>query len=281
MNCIQILNKSQKELKKFNIKNVELDCEILLSNVLKVTRENLLINLNKKLEEKEKRFFFKYVERRKKKEPIAYIIGYKDFWKKRFYVNKKVLIPRPDTEVLVEEALKFIPSNKSQRIMDVGTGSGCILLSKLLERKKCFGVGIDVSKEAIHIAKYNAKIQQLENRLKFFNANIDNICTGKYDFIVSNPPYINKNKIKYLEEDVRLFEPCQALDGGMYGTSVTEKLIRKSSKLLKKNGKMIIEIQSESVNKIKNVLKRNNFFINNISRDLSNKIRCIVCTNLG
>ena len=281
MNCIQILNKSQKELKKFNIKNVELDCEILLSNVLKVTRENLLINLNKKIEEKEKRFFLKYVERRKKKEPVAYIIGYKDFWKKRFYIDQKVLIPRPDTEVLVEEALKFIPSNKSQRIMDAGTGSGCILLSILLERKKCFGVGIDVSKEAIHIAKYNAKIQQLENRSKFFNVNIDNINSGKYDFIVSNPPYINKNRIKYLEEDIRLFEPCLALDGGMYGTSVTEKLIRKSSKLLKKNGKMIIEIQSESVNKIKNVLKRNNFFINNISRDLSNKIRCIVCTNLG
>ena len=213
--------------------------------------------------------------------PISYIIGYKDFWKKRFYINKKVLIPRPDTEVLVEEALKFIPSNKSQRIMDVGTGSGCILLSILLERKKCFGVGIDVSKEAIHIAKYNAKIQQLENRLKFFNANIDNICTGKYDFIVSNPPYINKNRIKYLEEDIRLFEPCLALDGGMYGTSVTEKLIKKSSKLLKKNGKMIIEIQSESVNRIKNVLIENSFFINKISKDLSNRIRCIVCTNLG
>jgi len=281
MNCIQTLNKSQKELKKYNIKNAELDCEILLSKVLNITREKLLINLDKKLAENELRFFFKYVERRKKKEPIAYIIGYKDFWKKRFYVNQKVLIPRPDTETLVEETLKCIPKNKSLRIMDIGTGSGCILLSILLERKKCFGVGIDVSKGAIHMAKYNAKIQQLENRSKFLNANIDKISSGKYDFIVSNPPYINKSKIKYLEEDVRLFEPSLALDGGVCGVSVIGMLIKKSSMLLKKNSKMIMEIQEESIIKIKDMLIKNNFYINKISKDLSNRFRCIICTKLG
>ena len=281
MNYIQTLNKSQKELKKHNIQNAELDCEILLSKVLKISREKLLINLNKKLCENELNTFIKYVERRKKKEPIAYIIGYKDFWDKRFYINKKVLIPRPDTEILVEEALKYIPNNKSISIMDVGTGSGCILLSILSERKKCFGIGVDISKEAIHMAKFNAKIQQLENRSKFFITNIDKICTGKYDFIVSNPPYINKNKIKYLEEDVKLFEPNLALDGGIDGISVIELLIKKSSKLLKKKGRMILEIESKSLFKVKNVLRRNNFYIEKISKDLSNKIRCIVCRNLG
>ena len=281
MNCIEILNESQKELNKYNIKNAELDCEIMLSKVLKVTRENLLINLDKKLSENELSSFFKYVERRKKKEPIAYIIGHKDFWNKRFYVNQKVLIPRPDTETLVEETLKYIPYNKSIRIIDVGTGSGCILLSILSERKKCFGVGVDISKEAINIAKFNAKIQQLENRSIFLNADVDKIFSGKYDLIVSNPPYINRNKIKYLEEDVRLFEPSLALDGGVTGISVIELLIKKSSILLKKSGKMIIEIESKSVFRIKNMLKKNNFYINKISKDLSNKIRCVVCTKLG
>ena len=281
MNCIEILNESQKELNKYNIKNAELDCEIMLSKVLKVTRENLLINLDKKLSENELSSFFKYVERRKKKEPIAYIIGHKDFWNKRFYVNQKVLIPRPDTETLVEETLKYIPYNKSIRIIDVGTGSGCILLSILSERKKCFGVGVDISKEAINIAKFNAKIQQLENRSIFLNADVDKIFAGKYDLIVSNPPYINRNKIKYLEEDVRLFEPSLALDGGVTGISVIELLIKKSSILLKKSGKMIIEIESKSVFRIKNMLKKNNFYINKISKDLSNKIRCVVCTKLG
>ncbi len=281
MNCIEILNESQKELNKYNIKNAELDCEIMLSKVLKVTRENLLINLDKKLSENELSSFFKYVERRKKKEPIAYIIGHKDFWNKRFYVNQKVLIPRPDTETLVEETLKYIPYNKSIRIIDVGTGSGCILLSILSERKKCFGVGVDISKEAINIAKFNAKIQQLENRSIFLNADVDKIFAGKYDLIVSNPPYINRNKIKYLEEDVRLFEPSLALDGGVTGISVIELLIKKSSILLKKSGKMIIEIESKSVFRIKNMLKKNNFYINKISKDLSNKIRCVVCTKLS
>ena len=281
MNCIQTLNESQKELRKHNIKSPELDCEILLSKVLKMSREKLLIDLDKNLNENETNNFFKYVERRKKKEPIAYIIGYKDFWKNRFYVNKKVLIPRPDTETLVEETLKYIPRNRSIRIMDFGTGSGCILLSILSERKKCFGVGIDISKHAINIAKYNAKIQQLENRSKFLNVDIDKIYTGKYDFIVSNPPYINKSRIKYLEEDVKLFEPSLALDGGTYGISVIEQLVRKSSILLKKKGKMIMEVQSESIFKISNMLKRNNFYIDKISKDLSNKIRCVVSTKLG
>ena len=145
--------------------------------------------------------------------------------------------------------------------MDFGTGSGCILLSILSERKKCFGVGIDISKHAINIAKYNAKIQQLENRSKFLNVDIDKIYTGKYDFIVSNPPYINKSRIKYLEEDVKLFEPSLALDGGTYGISVIEQLVRKSSILLKKKGKMIMEVQSESIFKISNMLKRNFIYL--------------------
>ena len=281
MNYIQILDKSQKQLKKYNIKNPDLDSEILLSKVLKVTREKLLINFDKKIKENESEAFFKLVDRRKKKEPIAYIVGYKDFWNKSFYVNKNVLIPRPDSETLIEEALKYIPKNRALRILDVGTGSGCILLSILSERKKCLGVGVDISKGAIHTAKLNAKIQQLENRSKFLKADIDKIYADKYDFIVSNPPYINKNKIRYLEEDVRLFEPILALDGGINGISLIELLIKKSSMLLKKNGKMIMEIETNNVFKVKKLLKKNNFYINKTSKDLSNRIRCIVCTKLS
>jgi len=126
------------------------------------------------------------------KEPIAYIIGYKEFWKKKFKVNTNVLIPRPDTEHLVEEALKLIPNNSSLNILDIGTGTGCIILSILCERNKCYGVALDISKKALNIAKYNAKIQQIKNRIKFVNSDIDKFKLGTYDIILSNPPYIKK-----------------------------------------------------------------------------------------
>jgi len=280
MNYIEVLNKSQSELKKYDVKNPFLDSEILLSKALKINRENLLINLHKKINEKERKIFFNYINRRKKKEPIAYIVGSKEFWKNKFVVNKNVLIPRPDTEILVNETLKYVPINSSFRILDVGTGSGCVLLSVLKERKKCFGIGTDISKEAIHIAKFNAKIQHLENRCKFYQANIDNLYSSKYDLITSNPPYIEKNEIRYLEEDVKCFEPKLALDGGYDGISVIKLLIKKSSVLLKKNGKMLIEIENKLLFRIRNVLKENNFYLDKIIKDFANRNRCIVCTKL-
>ena len=280
MNYIEVLNKSQKELKKYNVENPILDSELLLSKVLKLSREDLLINLHKKITEEEKFFFFKYVNRRKKKEPIAYIVGHKEFWKNNFEVNNNVLIPRPDTEILVQETINQIDSSSSYRILDVGTGSGCVLLSILKERKKCYGIGIDISKEAIDTAKSNAKIQHLENRCKFYKADIDNISSSKYDLITSNPPYIIKNKIRNLEEDVKSFEPKLALDGGYDGISVIKLLINKSSVLLKKNGKMIIEIENKLLFKIKKLLIKKNFYLEKITKDLSNRNRCITCIKL-
>ena len=280
MNYIEILNLSQKELKKCKIPSPSLDCEILLSNVLNVKREYLLTHLDKKINEKEKNFFIKCVNRRKKKEPIAYIVGHKEFWKYNFKVNENVLIPRPDTEILVEETIANIPINSSFRILDVGTGSGCVLLSVLKERKKCYGIGTDISNHAIKVAKSNAKIQHLENRCKFYQADIDNISSYKYDLITSNPPYIVKSKIRNLEEDVKCFEPRLALDGGYDGISVIKLLINKSSVLLKKNGKMIIEIENKLLFKIKKLLIKKNFYLEKITKDLSNKNRCITCIKL-
>ena len=280
MNYIEILNLSQNELKKCKIPSPSLDCEILLSNVLNVKREYLLTHLDKKINEKEKNFFIKCVNRRKKKEPIAYIVGHKEFWKYNFKVNENVLIPRPDTEILVEETIANIPINSSFRILDVGTGSGCVLLSVLKERKKCYGIGTDISNHAIKVAKSNAKIQHLENRCKFYQADIDNIYSYKYDLITSNPPYITKNKIRNLEEDVKCFEPRLALDGGHDGISVIKLLINKSSVLLKKNGKMIIEIENKLLFKIKKLLIKKNFYLEKITKDLSNKNRCITCIKL-
>ena len=278
MNYNFVLKKAYNFLESFRVKNPILDSELLLSKILNVPRENLLINFKKKINDKEYRKFNNLLKKRASKMPVAYILGYKYFWKSKFLTNNSVLIPRPETELIIEEALKLLQGNSSKKIIDIGTGSGCIIISILKERPKCKGVAIDISKNAIKVAKINAKLQQVDNRIKFINSDVDKYSSDKYDLIVSNPPYIKKIKISRLEEDVRNFEPLIALDGGYNGRSKLEKVIKKSSYLLKRNGKLILEISSDQVNFMINILKENRFYINRISKDLSNKYRCVVCT---
>ena len=275
-----ILNQASNLLKNFSIKNAKLDSELLLSSSLKISRENLLLNLDKKIKPNDKEKFKLLLEKRTKKVPVAYILGYKDFWKSKFLVNNSVLIPRPETELIVEESLNYLPKSKYKKILDIGTGSGCILLSILSERPKSIGVGIDISKNAIKIAKINAKLQQVHNRVAFINTCVDKYNWGKYDLIVSNPPYIEKIKISRLEEDIKNFEPKSALDGGYNGYSILEKVINRSTNLLKINGNLILEIGYDQVSCVSRLLEKNGFYIKKISKDLSKKDRCIVAQNI-
>jgi len=273
-----ILDQASHMLKNFNIKNPRLDSELLLSNSLEISRENLLLNLNNQINLTEQKKFKFLLTKRSKKMPISYILSYKNFWKSKFFVNNSVLIPRPETELIVEEALNYLPKTKSKNILDIGTGSGCIIISLLQERLKSRGVGLDISKNAIKVAKINAKLQQLNNRIKFINSDVDKYNGGKYDLVVSNPPYIKRTKISRLEEDVKNFEPKSALDGGYNGYSKIEKVIKKSANLLKRNGNLILEIGYDQVHSTSYLLKKYGFYINKISKDLSKKDRCIVGT---
>ena len=220
------------------------------------------------------------INRRKNNEPIAYILGFKEFWKNKFKINKSALIPRPDTEIVVEETLKEIKKNESKQILDIGTGSGCIILSVLNERKKSFGYGIDVSKKALNLAKSNAKIQHINNRIKFLKSDIDNYYYGKYDLILSNPPYIKLSDLNVLDKDIKCFEPNLALNGGIDGFSKIRKVIKQSSLLIKKKGKLILEIGLNQAIKTEEILKINDFYINRIVKDFSGVNRCIVSTKL-
>ena len=214
----------------------------------------------------------------KKNEPIAYIINNKSFWKNKFITNKNVLIPRPDSEHLVEQALRFINKNQSKRILDIGVGSGCLSISILNERLNCKCDAIDPSKNALNLAKINANLHQLLDRIKFYKRDVDNFYNDKYDLIISNPPYINKHKIKYL--GAINYEPKIALDGGLDGLEVIRTVISKSKYLLKTNGKLILEIGYDQKYKVINFLKKKNFFINKIIKDYGNNIRCIVSTKI-
>ena len=281
MNYQQILNKGNKILREHNIKNTNLDCELILSKILNKSREEILINLNDEINENKINQFIFHLNKRKKKNPIAHILGFKYFWKYKFYINKSVLIPRPESEHLIEQALKFVPTEKEMNILDIGTGSGCLVISLIKERPKCVATAIDLSKEALKVAKINANMHHLENKIKFLNIDIDKFNTNKYDLILSNPPYVNKVELNRLDDDVRLYEPKLALYGGITGFESIKKIIRNSYKLLRYNGKLIMEIGEKQKNYSKKILLNNGFYINSVCKDFSGKDRCLVATKIN
>ena len=211
---------------------------------------------------------------------MAYLINKKEFWKEIFFVNKDVLIPRPDTEHLIEEVIKYTYKDSKLHILDIGTGSGCILLSILRDRKNFNGTGIDISKKAINISRYNANKLKLNNRTKFYISDIDNFLIGKYDVVISNPPYIENLSLKCLDRDVINFEPKLALDGGKDGFSEIIKVINKTSALIKKNGLFILEIGCNQKNKAIQILKNKGFYIKKVLKDYGKNDRCIISTKI-
>ena len=280
MNIENILNEGISILQKNKIANPQLDSEILLSNSIKRDKKHIILNPKEVLNSEQLEKFKSLIERRKKGEPIAYLINKKEFWKDEFFVNKDVLIPRPDSELIIEQVLKIYSKDDQLQILDIGTGSGCILLSILKERSNFYGTGIDISKKSINVSKFNAKQLNLTNRVKFFHSSVDNFNNGKYDIIVSNPPYIEQLSLKYLEKDVVNFEPKLALSGGFDGFSKIRKVINKASILIKKNGKFILEIGFNQKNKVIKILKEEGFYVNKAIKDYGNNDRCIISTKI-
>ena len=195
MKSSDLINIGSNKLKTNSIKSFILDSEILLSKVLNKKREEVLVDLNQKIENNKILEFLKYIDRRALKEPIAYIIQQKEFWSKNFEVNNKTLIPRPETELMLEKLIN-IYKKKSINILDIGTGSGCIILSLLSKLKSSKGTGIDISFGALQIAKKNAKKLNIQDNVKFQKKSIDSFFSQKFDLVVSNPPYIRSRDLK-------------------------------------------------------------------------------------
>ena len=172
MNILKALNNGYDLLKSSNINSYKIDTELLLSDSLNISREKLIINFKDKINMGSYRNFLFNLNRRKKKEPIAYIIKKKEFWKNSFYVNKNVLIPRPESEFLVEEALKIVNKNQKKLILEIGIGSGCVITSVLKDRINCFGTGIDCCEKALKIANFNANLHQIQNRIKILKTDV-------------------------------------------------------------------------------------------------------------
>ena len=278
MNILEATKKGSNTLKENGIKSHMLDSEILMSKVFNKNRIDIISNFHTNLSIKQIKLFNNLIKERSKRKPIAYLIGKKEFWKYEFDITEDVLIPRPDTETVVEQSLKLTKNKSSLKILDIGVGSGCILLSILKERKGFYGTGIDICKKTLNNCKLNIKKLGLNDRVKLYKSDVDNFNYGKYDLIISNPPYINKLKLKYLEKDVYDYEPISALDGGEDGLLILKKVVYNSSKLLKKGGILILEIAFDQTDKLKKILIKNGYYIKDVIKDLAKNNRCIIST---
>ena len=270
-----LLNLGSKILKINKVKTHQLDAEIILSSLLEKKREQIIINSGEKVSNSNINNFNKLITRRSRREPIAYILKEKEFWSKSFFVNRSTLIPRPETELLCDCIVKKI-KKRNPYILDIGTGTGCILLSILSEIKKAKGIGIDISKKTIDVAKKNSFNLGLDRRVNFFTKSLDGIYNYKFDLVVSNPPYIKTSDIKNLSSEVRKFEPKIALDGGKDGLDVIKKVIYKSKTILKKLGLLALEIGYGQHYKVSQILKDQGFREELLVKDYRDNIRCIL-----
>jgi release factor glutamine methyltransferase len=273
---------AEQELKKTNNLNSRLDSEILVSHLINIPRENIYSKLKEDLHLDKIEKLKQLVNRRAKKEPIAYILNNKEFWSTNFYVDRSVLIPRPETEVLIDLLLSKINNkNKYLDVLDIGTGSGCILISLLKELKKARGVGVDKSSKAIAIAKKNSLLNTIENRVCFKNISLEQInFDKKFDIIVSNPPYLSNVSLKNLDFDIRLYEPKAALQGGVQGVDLLNKIIYLASKILKINGLLALEIGDNQFHILAKYLKENRFKILKKYTLINKQVRCLLATKL-
>jgi release factor glutamine methyltransferase len=273
---------AEQELKKTNNLNSRLDSEILVSHLINTPRENIYSKLKEDLHLDKVEKLKQLVNRRAKKEPIAYILNNKEFWSTNFYVDRSVLIPRPETEVLIDLLLSKINNkNKYLDVLDIGTGSGCILISLLKELKNARGVGVDKSSKAIAIAKKNSLLNKIDNRMCFKNISLEQInFDKKFDIIVSNPPYLSNVSLKNLVFDIRLYEPKAALQGGVQGLDLLNKIIYLASKILKINGLLALEIGDNQFHILAKYLKENRFKILKKYTLINKQVRCLLATKL-
>ena len=280
MSINSLIKQGSEILEKQNIDSHQIDAELLLSKAIKKDRAFLLTNDESKVSPKETSDYLNFILRRKRHEPLSYITKRKEFWSIGFNVSRNVLIPRPETEIVVEQVIRRFKDKGSFNILDVGTGSGCILLSILKELTNSYGVGIDKSFEALNIAKKNSKKLNLLQRTKFIHCDVDNFNLSNYDVIVSNPPYICSHRINCLSEDIKDFEPRMALDGGSSGLEIISKVIIKAKKLLKARGCLYIEIGDGQFHMVSSMLIKNGFRLVEKFFDYKKTIRCIMSTKL-
>lgn len=262
MNLMTVLKEAATALESSNLATPRLDAEVLLCSLLKKERTIFYSHPGEQLTEKEREEYQQWIERRKHGEPVAYIVGMKEFWSLPFEVSRHVLIPRPETEILVEEVLKVCAGGKvkNPRILEIGTGCGAISVSLASELKEAHIVATDISPEAIAVAMKNAHNNGVGNQISFLLGNLFQPVSGKFDIIVSNPPYISEEEYDKLPLEVQGFEPKAALLAGTDGTEVHRAIIREGIVYMESGGWLLMEIGAGQKHRIENMLKESRLY---------------------
>lgn len=279
MKILELFNNSVKLLDSVGIKTSKLDVRILLAHLLNIDSKELILHFNKNVKQEFIDNFNKLLSRRINREPIANILNKKLFWDYSFFVDQNVLTPRNDSETLIEAVLSHYKNkNQELKILDLGTGSGCLILTLLKIYKNANGIGIDINEKSLQIAKKNAELLEIDNRISFIKNNWNDNIDDKFDIIISNPPYIPTDEIDILEPEVNKFNPLLALDGGTDGLDCYKYLSKSLQKNIKNSTKIFLEIGKGQENDINDIFSANNYKLLNMYKDLSgvNRVLCFV-----
>jgi release factor glutamine methyltransferase len=278
-----VLKEAADTLSSIRIEQPRLEAELLLAHVLKLRKEDLIIHPDRELTGPQEEKFQQLVERRCRKEPLAYIVGHREFWSLEFKVNSKVLIPRPETEGVVERLLNLAGDEideKSIRILDVGTGSGILAIVAALEFPKARVTAVDNSDDALEIARGNALRHKVANRIEFLKMDLMRDWhlpeNDLYDYVLSNPPYIPSHELETLMPDVRDYEPQAALDGGPDGLASYRCIVANAFPYLKPGGHLIFEVGDDQAGSVKQNLQAHGGWDEiQIIQDLSGRDRVV------
>jgi len=268
-------------LKNSMIASYNLDAKILMTHVLNVNSQDLILKYQDSLLTSQNyQKYLDLIKLRVNRVPISHLINRREFYNNEFFVNENVLDPRPDSEALIEMMHKKYSSDSLINLCEIGCGSGCLIITLLKIFKNWNGVAIDISNDAIDVAKKNAKTHDVFDKINFVNSNIfANIPDKTFDIIISNPPYIPTNDIDNLQDEVRLYEPKIALDGGLDGLNFYRQISQQSKNYLNKSGKIFVEIGFNQFNDVKNIFLQNNYILTDFNRDINNIIRAVEFTN--
>ncbi len=286
MKISQALQVAQKKLQEKNIDNPAFEALILLMSSTSFTKEKIVFNPDLLLEKNQENDFFAKISRRQNREPVSHIIGKREFYGYDFVVTKNVLDPRPDSEALVELVLENI-ANKTQelKILELGVGSGCLTISLLKNLPNASATGVDISPKALEIAQKNAANNQVENRFKLLESNLFSAleveaaqkrAAQKFDIIISNPPYIPAAEIENLSDEVRLFEPRLALDGGIDGLDFYRQIAAQAKNFLTPQGLVFLEVGHDQSRQVSEIFAAQEFEARAIKRDLAGFERALM-----
>ena len=271
MNYTEAFLMGMQKLKEAEIGEAQLDARLLLEEICGTDHNTLLCHGDREVSEEEEEQYRRALEQRAVHIPLQHLLGYQDFMELRFQVNEHVLIPRQDTEILVEEAMRYL--HDGMRILDLCTGSGCILLSLLHYSNDCEGTGVDISKEALQVAAQNA--ESLGIKADFLESDLYEKVTGKFDLLVSNPPYIEREVIPTLMEEVREYDPYIALDGGEDGLDFYRRIIGGAQDYLNRGGQIFLEIGSEQAQAVSELLREAGFKEIDVCKDFAGLDRVV------